>query len=243
MAPLLLFISLAFVLSSLPTSLACPTSAKNGHKFRKCGFTGCRSVVSSSSVPVGPTNTPSATNLPTTTSVVSPIVTPPTPPAPSPPSSSSNIPVPTAPTGGSSNTAIQTYLQAHNTVRSQHGAAALTWSNELGAKAQQWANGCQFKHSGGSLGPYGENLAAGTGNFSFQNGMDLWAAEASDYDPNNPTYSHFTQVVWKGTTQVGCAVATCSGIFDAKYGPAQYYVCEYNPPGNVIGQFAQNVQV
>jgi len=40
----------------------------------------------------------------------------------------------------------------------------------------------------------------------------------ADYDPKNPTYSHFTQVVWKGTTQVGCAVATCSGIFDASYG-------------------------
>ena len=29
------------------------------------------------------------------------------------------------------------------------------------------------------------------------------------YNPNNPTYSHFTQVVWKSTTQLGCAVATC----------------------------------
>jgi len=79
----------------------------------------------------------------------------------------------------------------------------------------------------------------------------------AQYDPKNPVYSHFTQVVWKSTTQVGCAVAKCSGIFDAKYGvcptvpspgvktdylfdrqPAQFYVCEYSPPGNVIGEFA-----
>jgi hypothetical protein len=40
----------------------------------------------------------------------------------------------------------------------------------------------------------------------------------ADYDPKNPTYSHFKQVVWKSTTQVGCAVATCSGIFDASAG-------------------------
>ena len=43
--------------------------------------------------------------------------------------------------------------------------------------------------------------------------------------------------MWKGTTQVGCAVATCNNIFPAKYGPAKYYVCEYYPQGNIIGQF------
>ena len=30
------------------------------------------------------------------------------------------------------------------------------------------------------------------------------------YNPNNPTYSHFTQMVWKATTQLGCAVTTCA---------------------------------
>jgi uncharacterized protein YkwD len=55
---------------------------------------------------------------------------------------------------------IQIYLQAHNSVRSRHGAADLTWSNDLAAKAQEWANGCQFKHSGGSLGPFGGTCLA-----------------------------------------------------------------------------------
>lgn len=36
-------------------------------------------------------------------------------------------------------------------------------------------------------------------------------------------------VVWKATTQVGCAVAACDGIFDPKYGKAQFHVCHYNP--------------
>jgi hypothetical protein len=31
----------------------------------------------------------------------------------------------------------------------------LTWNDNLAAKAQQWANGCQFKHSGGTLGAFG----------------------------------------------------------------------------------------
>lgn len=57
--------------------------------------------------------------------------------------------------GGTSDGDIQAYLSAHNSVRAQHGAAALSWSDDLASKAQQWANGCKFQHSGGSLGPFG----------------------------------------------------------------------------------------
>ncbi|KAF9015338.1 CAP domain-containing protein [Cyathus striatus] len=134
---------------------------------------------------------------------------------------------------------IDAYLAGHNTVRANHGASALTWSDELASKAQQWANGCVFEHSGGSLGDFGEDLAAGGGDFSITSAVKLWTDEASEYDPSNPVPSHFTQVVWKATTQVGCAVQSCDGILD---GTAKYYVCEYFPAGNVIGEFAENVQ-
>ncbi|KII93493.1 hypothetical protein PLICRDRAFT_35714 [Plicaturopsis crispa FD-325 SS-3] len=134
------------------------------------------------------------------------------------------------------------YLNAHNSFRALHGASPLTWSDELASAAQSWANGCKFQHSGGSLGPYGENLAAGTGDYTIAAAVKSWTDESTSYDPNNPQPSHFTQVVWKGTSHLGCAVATCNGIFDPKYGPAQYYVCEYQAAGNVIGQFPQNVQ-
>ncbi|KZT22019.1 PR-1-like protein [Neolentinus lepideus HHB14362 ss-1] len=137
---------------------------------------------------------------------------------------------------------IQAYLDGHNTARAQHGANPLTWSDDLANAAQSWANGCKFQHSGGSLGPYGENLAAGTGDFTIADAIGAWVNEASSYDPSNPQPSHFTQVVWKSTTQLGCAVQACNGIFDPSYGVAQYYVCEYSPAGNVIGEFPQNVQ-
>ena len=41
---------------------------------------------------------------------------------------------------------------------------------------------------------------------------------AAQYDPSNPVASHFTQMVWKSTTQLGCAVQSCNGIFDSSYG-------------------------
>ena len=126
---------------------------------------------------------------------------------------------------------ITQWLKAHNDERAQHGAVALTWDDTLAAAAQKWANNCVFQHSGGSLGPYGENLAAGTGDFTIAQALNAWATEP--YVEGQP--SHFTQMVWKATTQVGCAVQTCTGIFGST--PAKFYVCEYSPQGNVIGEF------
>ena len=65
-----------------------------------------------------------------------------------------------------------------------------------------------------------ENLAAGSGSYTVSDGIDAWNAEAKDYDPQNPTFSHFTQVVWKGTKEVGCAFVTCppGSIFAASFG-------------------------
>ncbi|RPD82630.1 PR-1-like protein [Lentinus tigrinus ALCF2SS1-7] len=138
---------------------------------------------------------------------------------------------------------IDAYLQAHNSIRAQHGASPLSWSDNLASAAQGWANNCVFQHSGGKLGAFGENLAAGTGSsYGIGPAVKSWTDEVSDYDPSNPEASHFTQVVWKGSTQVGCAVQSCSGIFDASFGPAKFFVCEYFPQGNIIGEFAQNVQ-
>ncbi|KAI0732323.1 CAP domain-containing protein [Fomitopsis betulina] len=138
---------------------------------------------------------------------------------------------------------IDEYLSDHNTVRAQHGAAALTWNDTLASAAQSWANGCVFEHSGGTLGPYGENLAAGTGDsYGIDQAIQSWTNEVSSYDPNDPQPSHFTQVVWKATQQLGCAVQNCNGIFPAEYGVAHYYVCEYYPQGNVLGEFSENVQ-
>ncbi|EIM92857.1 PR-1-like protein [Stereum hirsutum FP-91666 SS1] len=143
-----------------------------------------------------------------------------------------------ASSSGTSSDTITQYLTAHNTVRAQHGASDLTWSDELASAAQSYSAKCVFQHSGGTLGPFGENLAAGTGDsYDIAAAVKSWTDEVSQYDPNNPTASHFTQVVWKATTQVGCAETDCDGIFAASFGVPHFHVCEYLVQGNVVGSF------
>lgn len=72
--------------------------------------------------------------------------------------------------------------------------------------------------------------------------------EVSLYNFNSPGWNsaagHFTQVVWKSTTLLGCAVATCSSGLRGQgfsWAKGTLVVCRYSPAGNVIGQFATNV--
>lgn len=64
----------------------------------------------------------------------------------------------------------------------------------------------------------------------------MWYDESNQYDYQNPDWTvagHFTQVVWKSSTSLGC------GIGKNDYGV--YGVCNYSPQGNYLGQFEANV--
>ncbi|EMD41805.1 hypothetical protein CERSUDRAFT_110367 [Gelatoporia subvermispora B] len=248
-------LSIAETSSSLPSSSASPEIsaaslqlAPASSKLVKVARPSTTATPSSTPAPAPTSEVPSA---PPATTVLEKAPAPsPASPSPSPSSTGNSAPASGSTNasggsdGGTSQSDIDEYLADHNTVRAQHGAAPLTWNNTLADKAQQWANGCVFQHSGGTLGPFGENLAAGTGSsYGIDAAIQSWTSEVSQYDPSNPQPSHFTQVVWKATTEVGCAVQTCNGIFDPSFGPAQYFVCEYFPQGNVVGEFPQNVQV
>jgi len=74
----------------------------------------------------------------------------------------------------------QQWLDRHNAARAAHGAPALTWSNDLANAALSWASGCKFKHSGGTLGRFGENLAAQTGSMSPAQAVQMWMDEARE---------------------------------------------------------------
>jgi uncharacterized protein YkwD len=127
----------------------------------------------------------------------------------------------------------QTLLDAHNFYRARHCAPPLTWSPEVAATAQRWANRCVFDHDRGS--GLGENLAWGT-QLSAREAVELWYGEVSQYNYASPGFGpagHFTQLVWRGSQQIGCGRAVC--------GADVYWVCRYSPPGNYDGEYQANV--
>jgi pathogenesis-related protein 1 len=66
----------------------------------------------------------------------------------------------------------------------------------------------------------------------------MWADEAGDYDyrtnrcKSGAQCGHYTQIVWADTQRVGCGVATCNMLGTR----GQFVVCDYEPPGNFVGQ-------
>ncbi|EKM81187.1 hypothetical protein AGABI1DRAFT_112878 [Agaricus bisporus var. burnettii JB137-S8] len=134
-------------------------------------------------------------------------------------------------------------LSVHNSYRAQYGAGALTYDNNLAAGAASYAAQCNFAHSGGN---FGENLFASSGSgATINNAVDSWMAEAAQYDYNNPGFSaatgHFTQVVWKSSTNLGCASQQCTTGSPFGSGEWTNILCRYTPPGNFEGQFPENV--
>jgi pathogenesis-related protein 1 len=143
----------------------------------------------------------------------------------------------------------QAMLDAHNQVRASAQPAPspalppLHWSEDATATAREWANGCTFSHNPG-LGDLGENIGAfyPVGSGTPQSVVQSWAAEAQNYDYATDTCSsacgHYTQLVWRATTAVGCARATCTGA-SSPFGNNQnweFWVCDYDPGGNILGQ-------
>jgi uncharacterized protein YkwD len=141
------------------------------------------------------------------------------------------------------------FVNAQNAVRAGASPtpvpalAAFLWSPDAASVAQSWANGCTYQHNAGR-GSYGENIAANypPGSRTAADIVALWASEASSYDYGSNACSgvcgHYTQIVWRTTTAVGCAKATCPGA-SSPFGNGQswdFWVCDYAPPGNVVGQ-------
>jgi hypothetical protein len=118
----------------------------------------------------------------------------------------------------------QRILATHNQEHLELGLEPLSWNDALARSAQQWADHLaatnRFEHAPENpLAPQGENLWAGTkGYFEPEAMVDAWVREKRFFQPgvfpNNSTtgnvedVGHFTQIVWRATTEVGCAEAT-----------------------------------
>ena len=146
-------------------------------------------------------------------------------------------------------------LAAHNQVRTRLGLKPLSWSPQLAAYSQDWSaylassRGCRMIHrqeAGKDYRQYGENLFWASpeywsdGTLSLQpvsaaQVADDWAGERQHYHYGSNSCrpgkqcGHYTQMIWRSTTRVGCGMSFCPD-----YG--QVWVCSYDPPGNWIGE-------
>ena len=126
-------------------------------------------------------------------------------------------------------------LAAHNRLRARMRIPPLSWSRSLASSAQEWASLliARGAYAPRRDGKFGQNLFEITGGRATpRDVVTAWASEASNYQYRNNSCSarcgHYTQVIWRDTKQLGCGVAG-----DAR---RQVWVCDYDPPGNVIGE-------
>jgi pathogenesis-related protein 1 len=134
----------------------------------------------------------------------------------------------------------------HNKLRAQENAGLpdLTWDNTVADYALRKvtflanSNNCTMSHTAGPTNPgYGENLAwASFSSYTAVAATNAWYNEKVDYTYSTNTCGsgkvcgHYTQVVWKNSTKIGCAGVICSN------GGGIIYGCNYDPPGNYSGQ-------
>lgn len=136
-------------------------------------------------------------------------------------------------------------LRNTNRYRRMHGVHTLAEDEQLNRYAQAWALKMaqmdRMQHRTRPL--HGENLymwwssdlrAPITGRMA----VKAWYDEIKRYDYNNPGFSsgtgHFTQLVWKDCRRIG------TGVARGRKGTI-YIVSVYEPRGNIIGQFAEQV--
>jgi len=136
------------------------------------------------------------------------------------------------------------WLIQHNIRRQKYHAqyntnyVPLVWSDLLTQKAQEYANeliakdDCTIEHAICNAFEYGgENLAATKGTNAAAPSEDSvltrWAEEEEFV--GHPSNGHWTQVIWRATTEVGCAVANKPMNGDLH---CHIQVCRYMTPGN-----------
>jgi len=136
------------------------------------------------------------------------------------------------------------WLKAHNDARTCVGIPSLTWDDSLAKDAKTWANvlavSCNMVHSSETSSPprtdQGENLwyimkTTVTQAELISGGVGMWVDERYDWDCSKNTCSgvcaHYTQMIWRNTTKVGCAYSLCKSVANKYQG-----VCRYSIKGN-----------
>ena len=127
-------------------------------------------------------------------------------------------------------------LAAHNAVRQKAGVPPLRWSATLAARAEEWAKRLAASGASRMQGIPGQNVGyTSPGRVTAAGIVGAWAAESENYDheknaciDRQRSCHHYTQVVWRATTYLGCAVA--------RDRERDIWVCDYDPPGNNVAE-------
>lgn len=137
------------------------------------------------------------------------------------------------------------FVAAHNGARASIDARPgapippLRWSPKLAGHAAQVAGRCEIRHSETAS---GENIVASGARLSPESAVELWMKERAHWKPDRKRCAwgrrcgHFTQIIWRDTREVGCAIRRCDSR--SRLGPGPWYlaVCNYEPAGNVTGR-------
>ncbi|MWV28002.1 SCP-like extracellular [Erythrobacter sp. GH3-10] len=135
-------------------------------------------------------------------------------------------------------------LEEHNRARAQVGVPRLQWSIRLAREANEWAQhlaqqGRMIHATRDQRAGSGENLWMGhAGYYGADTMVGGFVAERQHFrngefpkvssTGNWRDVGHYTQVIWRGTREVGCAVA--------RGRQNDFLVCRYFPAGNVYNQ-------
>ncbi|MBC2899404.1 hypothetical protein CFC21_112312 [Triticum aestivum] len=131
------------------------------------------------------------------------------------------------------------FVSLHNSLRALVEVGPVTWDTTVANYALNYANqrkaDCNLVHSGGT---YGENIFWGSagGTWTASSAVTMWTDEKQFYDyatntcATNKVCGHYTQVVWRSSTSIGCARVVC----DSNRGV--FIICNYSPRGNIAGQ-------
>jgi len=133
---------------------------------------------------------------------------------------------------GSDSNYIDVTLKMHNDKRAIHGADPLEWDDKLADMARAHKYRCQLVHDAQE--GVGQNLYMSS--YSGGEAAQMEEAMKAWYDEEEPLYNyggggfsmatgHFTQVVWKATTKVGCA------MYGGCPRGGKMTVCNYSPAG------------
>lgn len=126
-----------------------------------------------------------------------------------------------------------TVLEQINIYRSRHQVGPVEYSKVVNTSAQEWANKHIFGHSATG---YGENIALVPAD-ALEQAIDMWYDESKKYNYVTARYSpetgHFTQLVWKNAKFIGLGYSNIDNNI--------LVVMQFDPPGNMLGQFASNV--